>query len=296
VRYLTAHWSFDPLLIVLAAVVVVHEAGLRNLARRSRLERSRRRRVNSLFFYAGLGVLLLAVISPIDYWAGEYFYVHMVQHILIMFFAPILIVAGAPWLPLVHGVPVGIRRRIMRAALLGNWSRPLRSVGRFVAGGWFAIVFFNVMMVMWHLPALFDAAQTNQAIHIWLMHTSFLLAGILFWLQIIPSHPITPKLGTGAQITAILATNVVMIFLAMALSILTNSSWYPVYDHLHGVQMSPFASQQIGAAILWVCGDFWAFPALVILFMRASAEEGGASALIDKMLHATPAMGRTTHG
>jgi putative membrane protein len=292
--YVTEHWSFDPFLIVVAVVVVFHELGLHHLKRRSRPERSRARRISSLLFYAGLALLLLTVTSPIDYWSYRYFFVHMIEHILIMFFAPILIVAGAPWLPLVHGFPVGIRRRVMRAVLLQNWARPLRALGRFLTGGWVAVVLFNFTMVIWHLPALFDLAETNQYVHIWLMHASFFLTGVLFWLQIIPSYPIKPKLGTGAQIGAILGTNVVMIFLAMALSIFTNNSIYPVYNHLPGVTFSPFASQQIGAAILWVCGDFWALPTLCLLFRRLMAEEGGASAVIDKMLHAPDALGRTT--
>ena len=282
--YLVDNWSFDPFLLIVAVIVVLHEIGLRNMASRSRPERARARRRRSLSFYAGLAVLLLAVVSPIDYWADDYFFVHMFEHILIMFFAPMLIVAGAPWLPLAFGFPVSVRRRVGRAVLLGAWARPLRAVGRFLSNGTVAVVLFCSAMVIWHVPALFDAAETNQVIHIWLMHSSFFATGVLFWLQIIPSYPIKPKLTTAGQIAAILTTNVVMIFLAMSLSIFTSSSWYSVYNHVPGVTLSPFADQQIGAALLWVCGDFWAFPALVVLISRAMREKGGGSALIDQML------------
>src|ERR1700748_481274 len=93
--YLIDHWSFDPFLIVVVALVIWHEVGLARLARRSRPERTRERRRRSWFFYGGLAVLLLAVQSPIDYWADDYFFVHMFQHLLLMFAAPTLVVAGA---------------------------------------------------------------------------------------------------------------------------------------------------------------------------------------------------------
>ncbi|HLN70451.1 MAG TPA: cytochrome c oxidase assembly protein, partial [Streptosporangiaceae bacterium] len=99
-NYITQHWSFDPFLILAVVVAGWHEIGLRRLARRSRPERTRERRLRSLWFYAGLVVLLIAVESPIDYWADDYFFVHMIQHLLLMFAAPSLIVAGAPWQPL----------------------------------------------------------------------------------------------------------------------------------------------------------------------------------------------------
>jgi cytochrome c oxidase assembly factor CtaG len=284
VNYATDNWSFDPFLLVVGIIVVWHEIGLHHLRRRSTPARTRRRRMRSLLFYAGLGMLLLAVDSPIDYWADFYFFVHMIEHILIMFFAPILIVSGAPWLALIHGLPVKVRRVIGRAVLLGAWARPLRAIGRFLTSGAVAIVAFNVIMVVWHVPALFDLAESNQYVHIWLMHSSFFVSGVLFWLQIIPSYPIKPKLGTAAQIWAILTTNVVMFVLAMALSIFTSTSWYSVYNHVPGVTLSPFADQQIGAAILWVCGDFWAVPALILIVRRALSHDEDMSVVIDRVL------------
>jgi putative membrane protein len=283
VHYILDNWSLDPFQFVVIAVVVAHEVGLARLRRRSDPARTRRRRLHSLAFYGGLVVLLLAVESPIDYWASDYFFVHMLEHLLIAFYAPILIVFGAPWIPLLFSLPVGARRTVIRFARLGPWSPVLRRAGRVVASPWFALASFNVVMVAWHVPALFDLSERNQAVHIWLMHGSFFITGTLFWLQIIPSHPFKLKAGPVWQAGAIVGTNVVMFVLAMALSIFSATSWYPVYAHLPGVTLSPFADQQIGAAILWVCGDFWAVPALVVVIKRAIDQEGSISNLLERL-------------
>jgi putative membrane protein len=289
VNYVVDNWSFDPSAIVVAAVVVLHEMGLANLRRRSESSRTRRRRHRSYLFYAGLSMVLIAIMSPIDYWAGSYFFVHMCEHVLIAFLAPALIVLGAPWLPLLHGLPVGVRRRAGRALLLGRWSHPLRRVGRFVVSPWTALVSFNVVMVLWHVPLLFDTAETNQSVHIWLEHASFFATGILFWLTIVPSHPFQLKKSPLWQMGAIIGTNMVMFVIAMSLSLFTATSWYSVYAHVPGVTLSPFADQQIGAAILWICGDFWAVPALGYVIKRGMDAEGGFSAAIDRVFHRDPA-------
>jgi cytochrome c oxidase assembly factor CtaG len=289
VSYVVDNWSFDPFVIIVGVVVVLHELGLANLRRRSIPARTRSRRLRSLYFYGGLVMLLLAVMSPIDYWSDDYFFVHMIEHILIAFFAPILIVAGAPWLPLLHSLPVGLRRRLLRGVMLGRSAPVLRPLGRFVANKWTALVAFNVVMVVWHFPALFDAAEENQLIHIWLMHASFFVTGVLFWLQIIPSYPVKPKASPLWQIGAIISTNVVMFIVAMSLSLFTQNSLYSVYAHVPGVTLSPYADQQIGAAILWVCGDFWAVPALAVTIRRAMNSSEGFSLGVDRLLHRDPA-------
>jgi putative membrane protein len=286
VDYVTQHWSFDPFLVLATVTVAVQEVGLRRLARRSHPRRTRQRRLRSLLFYGGLAVLLVAVDSPIAYWSDRYFFVHMIQHILIMFFAPILIVAGAPWLPLLHAVPVAIRRRVGRAIVLGRRTAPLRTAWRFVSAPWTAVIAFDAAMVVWHLPGPFDLAVENQVVHSWCMNASFLVAGVLFWLQVIPSRPFHRRAPAVWQMGAIISTNVVMFVLAMALGIFTQHSWYSVYAHVPGVTLSPFADQQIGAAILWVCGDFWAIPALVVVVRRAIDQEGSLSEVLEGIVRA----------
>ena len=283
-HYLLDNWSFDPFIILVAVVVGWHETGLYRLAKRSRPERTRERRIRSLWFYAGLLVLLLAVESPIDYWADSYFMVHMVQHLLLMFAAPSLVVAGAPGQPLLAALPGRSAKAVTRSVLADRWSRPLRSLWWFLTEPVVAVVLFNLVMVVWHIPAAFDLAENNQVVHIWLMHSSFFLAGVLFWLQFIPSPPFRIRMPLLGQAAALLATNVVMIFIAMSLSIFATHSVYAPYDHVPGVTLPAFADQQIGAAILWVCGDFWALPTMIITIRKLIADEGGVGAALERFI------------
>ena len=99
-----SHWSAN--VAVLAACLViaaVHLAGLRGTltdARRAgdALPPGLAREV--IAFYAGLLVVLLALVTPVGYWSGIYIWVRALQDILLGVVAPPLIVLGAPWLVL----------------------------------------------------------------------------------------------------------------------------------------------------------------------------------------------------
>ncbi len=282
--YILDHWSFDPFMIIAIVLVVWHEIGLARLAARSERAQTRQRRLQSLRFYAGLLVLLIAVESPIEYWAYDYFFVHMIQHLLLMFAAPTLIVTGAPWRPLAEGLPRRAGKTHRGAVPTAGWTKSTRAVGAFLLRPWVSVALFSVAMIFWHLPGPYDLADRNQVVQVCLMHSSFIVVGILFWLQFLPSPPFRINMRPASQAAALVVTNVVMWVLAMAMGFLTSTSWYSVYNHVPGVTLPAFADQQIGAGILWICGDFWAIPTMVFVLRRMMAEEGSVGAALDRVL------------
>src|SRR5438445_10160741 len=77
-----------------------------------------RRRVaprRGLCFAAGLATLLVALDSPVERLADDWFWAHMLQHVLLMLVAAPLLVLGAPWLPFWRPLPLEFRRRLARS-------------------------------------------------------------------------------------------------------------------------------------------------------------------------------------
>jgi cytochrome c oxidase assembly factor CtaG len=287
--YFIAHWGYPWVAVVALLAVGVHEKGLRSLNGRSTREHAQRRRRKLWLSYAGLAVLALSISSPLQYWAMEYFWVHMLQHISVMLAAPALYVAGAPLMPLVHAVPVNARRRLLRRAFVRPGRHPLRRVLAALISPFVGIVFFNVVMIVWMLPSVFNPVMARPVLHIGLMLSTFFLSGLLFWVQFIPSAPLKPKLTPFARAGALLVTNLVMTIIAIALSLLVAVPSYHFGLMMMGsmpmrtTTLNPMADQQIGAAILWVCGDLWCYPTLV-LALREAMRDDTDSSLMDRII------------
>jgi putative membrane protein len=279
------HWSADPFDLLVLLVVTVHLRGL--LVRLRAIRRAGRPTTpwiqQAALFYCGLAVLIIAVTSPIDYWSDSYLSLHIIQHLLLAFIAPPLIVLGAPWLPLLRGLPSPLRRAIGRAMQLTRSGRPgtpgttarlFTGARRLLSRPITSVVLFNATMVLWHFPALYDLALENQTIHIWLEHSSFFLFGIALWLQVFGSYPLRPILDGPRRVVVLIATNAVMVVVAMTLVMFTKAI-YPAYAAVHTVSLRA-ADQQIGGAILWVCGEVIFLPA--ILFTVAQWLDTGSGA------------------
>jgi putative membrane protein len=276
-------WQVTPIGLIAVVVGIAHEFGLRWLAHRQTPDHRRQFRQRSWIFYAGLLGLILVVSGPLERWGMQWLSVHMIIHVLEMFYLPPLLILGAPTVPLLFSLPVDTRRRLLRSYYQAGSLRPLRRLHAAVANPVVAVVLFNLVMIVWHIPVVFNWASWHGWVMDWLMAPSFVIVGLLFWRVILPSHPWSARGSTRVQIAAIIATAFEMLVLAMAMSIFTKGPWYSMNVLMDG-PAAALRDQRWAAGILWICGDFWAVPALVLIAMRLSKSGGGVSASFERAL------------
>src|SRR5438105_15504984 len=127
-------------------------------------------------FWCGLGVIVLALDSPLESLARQLFWAHMTQHLLLILVAAPLLVAAAPWLQVWRGLPLAIRRPLARTA----FKHPALAGGRRLAA-WLtaplgALALSSANLWFWHWPQAYDLTLHNHAIH-HLAHALFLGLG-----------------------------------------------------------------------------------------------------------------------
>jgi hypothetical protein len=110
------------------------------------------------------------------------------------------------------------------------------------------------------------------------MNVSMLIVGVLFWLQIIASPPLRVRILVGspkrARRSALVATNVVMFINGDVDEPVLRSHVVLRLQRTSRVsECRRSADQLLGAGMLWVCGDFWAVPALIVVVRRLIARE-----------------------
>lgn len=198
VRAVLAAWSFDPAVIVgLIITSALYWLGLRYAKRRG-IERRHLRPWRIAVFAAAMVVIFLTLNSPLDTWAGSLVWAHMVQHELLTMVAAPLLLLSQPFMLLWRGVPLGARRSTLRWMSRSGVLRALEAVIDFLRKPIVSFVLYTGMFSVWHLPALYDAATQNDAIHAF-EHICFLATAVLFWSQVIPSLPFKPRLGYPGQ-------------------------------------------------------------------------------------------------
>jgi putative membrane protein len=210
----------------------------------------------------GLFFIWGAVASPIAALDHELLTVHMLQHLLLMTFAPLLIWLGAPVGPVLHGLP----RRFVEEMLLPMWqSRPEKGRVKALGSPEFAWLAACAALVGWHIPTFFALGMQSVSWHLF-EHLSFLVTGLLFWWPVVQCSA-----GSRQDLSIILY----LFFATLPCDILSgflvfsDRVLYPIYfssSHLLG--LSPLVDQQCAAALMWTCVTIVYFVAGAILTMR----------------------------
>lgn len=263
-------WSFDP--TVLFAVLLpglLYWRGLRAWTKRrgqAPLEWWR-----PLLFYTGLVLVFIALCSPIDGLADDYFFFHMLQHQLIMMMAPPLLLLGAPTTPVLLGLPVAVRRNLVRPLVR---NRAVRAAYGFITYPFTAWALFSLSIWSWHfIPGAYDAATTHGGIH-FLEHLSMSWGALLFWWTIIDPKPLKARLPLPARFGFIIVNEFQVIILGIALT-LRHSVLYPYYQTRGSLLgFDALGDQQAGGAFMWVMGSMMlAVAALFVLSVWFDRQE-----------------------
>ena len=117
--------------------------------------------------------------------------------------------------------------------------------------------------------------------HTWLMMPSFVITGYLFWRIIIPSHPYAARGTLKLQALSVAVTAFAMVILAIAMAVMSTHAWYSMNVEMLGAS-GAFSDQQLAAGILWICGDFWAPLAIIVIVRRVISRHGGLSEAFER--------------
>jgi putative membrane protein len=206
-------------------------------------------------FALGLVLLVVAVASPIArIGEEELFAFHMAQHLLLGDLAPLCLLAG----------------------LTGPLLRPLLSLPgvmrlRVLANPFVALPIWAANLALWHVPAFFEAAVENGAVHA-LEHTAFFTAGIVLWLPVLETLPAPEWFGSGAKLGYILAVRLFATALGNAF-VWSGEPFYDVYDDGGDyLGLSPEGDQSLAGSLMMLEGSIVTIVAIAWLFLRMAQE------------------------
>ena len=199
-------------------------------------------------FLVGLLLVWVGLGSPLSLLEHELLTVHMVQHLLLMTFAPPLILLGAPWKLLPQGPVQGLVTLIARPL----HSAPMRQLGRILSHpvvGWIGA---TATLIAWHIPSIF---MLGMGSHMWhgVEQASFLVTGLLFWWPVVgPSwnHLKWPESSILLYLFfATLPCDILSGFLVFCDRVV-----YPVYlSSPRRFGLTALEDQQCAGALMWTC-------------------------------------------
>jgi putative membrane protein len=251
-------WTFAPIVIVaLIAYAAIYGARWRTARRQGGARAAPISR--AVLWNAGVLLLAVALLSPVDVLGEQLACIHMVQHLLIADLAPICLTLGlTKWIlrPLTRRI-----HRLERAA--GPFGHPAFGVVAYVGAMW-----------LWHIPAMYDAALRHSGVHV-LEHLSFGAAGLLYWWHLLSPIRSRMRLGGLGPIMYMASTKILVGFLGVLLAFAPDLLF--TY-HWQGTRLGldPLDDQHVAGLVMALEQSLVMGVALAYLFFRMLAESDAA--------------------
>jgi cytochrome c oxidase assembly factor CtaG len=213
-------------------------------------------RRHTLYFGLGLVTLWLALETPIDTISDYYLdSVHMVQHVMLGFVAPPLMLLG---------LSPQMAERVVRVPGVRMITEPVA-----------AQVIAGLVMIGWHLPPLYDATLYSSALHV-VEHVMFIAAGgVLFWPMLAAtSAQARWQMSPGAKLLYMLVATLPQDGVALAL-IFSRVPFYEYYTHAPRLvaSLTPLIDQTVAGAVLMILGKATMAIAAMAVFFHWFGEE-----------------------
>jgi putative membrane protein len=252
--------SFEPLQLIPVVILAALYAGrVRSLAARGKPVPGWRQ----ASFAAGIGLIVVALVSPLAALDDELVWVHMAQHLVLGDIAALLMV-------------LGVTGPLLQPLLATRWLGWLRTLVHPAV----ALPLWLADLYLWHVPALYQAALSSQAVHA-LEHACFAGFGIAMWMALLGPLPKPAWFGNGARLVYV----VVVRFGGAALGnvlIWSGTVLYPDYasgEAAHGI--SPLADQGAAGVVMMIEQGIVTLGLFAWLFFRAARESEERQGLLD---------------
>jgi len=195
--------------------------------------------------------LWVALESPIDTISDHYLdSVHMLQHVLLGFVAPPLMLLGLS--PRMAG-------RLMRVPLFRAVTEPVPAQ---VIGG--------AVMILWHIPALYDATLRSEELHI-VEHITFIGAGVVLYWPVLKDTSAHARweMSPGAKLLYLLVATIPQDGVALAL-LFSREPFYEFYARVPRLidSLTPVVDQTLAGAVLMVLGKATMLVCGLAIFFR----------------------------
>jgi len=266
-------WPNEPVLLIgLTAAACLYGLGwsrLRRVAGGVAVSR-----VRAAIFSASIVAVALALLSPIAVYSERLFFMHMIQHLLLLLVAPSLLLLGRPLVPSLWGLPAPWRMAVGRVLVPG---RPLARLGHLMTTPLVAAAAFVTTIAVWHMPVFYDAAQGRSVTHD-LEHLMFFGTALLYWWPVI--HPA----GGQRRLSYALALPYLLppFLESMLIGVLLTFAERPLYRTYAEMTMpwdfTVVTDQQLGGLIMWIPGGmFFLIPLIGLLMALLQGEDSRAA-------------------